>query len=547
MDWLVKRANNVDVEREHLNKILQEIRSSITSLENLTGTAGTAGNPTFALANDLAALEGLASTGLVARTGTDTWSVRTLTGPAAGITVTNGNGVSGNPTLALANDLAAVEALSTTGYAKRTGSDTWSLSTTIPSSDVVAPGSNKQVIFNDGGVLGTEAGFEYDKATDTLTLHSLTHTNNSSAANWNYTTPSGTVSMQWLSNGISGQRVTFTIGSKAFVADGSTGALTWNSNTVWHAGNGGTGSGLDADLLRGTTPTAAGLALLDDADAAAQRTTLGMGTIATQGAGAVAITGGAINGTTVGATTPSTGAFTTLSTTSFVSIGNALNSHLLRVGAGSGLPLFVYGGDGAATASTGVGVAEFLTNTTQSLAIGGSSSTPYAMWLQTRQLNPGYTGSTFPIALNPIGGNVGIGNVAPSEKLHVTGNVLAVGSIKSNHATNGIGYATGAGGTVTQATNKSTGVTLNKACGEITMDGAALAAATIVSFTLTNSAIANTDVLVLNHSATGTFGAYTLNAACGSGSATITVRNNTAGSLSEAIKIRFAVIKGVTS
>lgn len=40
MDWLVKRANNVDVEREHLNKILQEIRSSITSLENLTGTGG---------------------------------------------------------------------------------------------------------------------------------------------------------------------------------------------------------------------------------------------------------------------------------------------------------------------------------------------------------------------------------------------------------------------------------------------------------------------------------------------------------------------------
>ena len=46
------------------------------------------------------------------------------------------------------------------------------------------------------------------------------------------------------------------------------------------------------------TFTAAGRALVDDADAAAQRTTLGLGTMATQGAGAVAITGGSISGIT---------------------------------------------------------------------------------------------------------------------------------------------------------------------------------------------------------------------------------------------------------
>ncbi len=111
----------------------------------------------------------------------------------------------------------------------------------------------------------------------------------------------------------------------------------------------------------------------------------------------------------------------------------------------------------------------------------------------------------------------------------------------------GVGYATGAGGAVTQATSKSTGVTLNAAVGQITTNAAALASATIVSFTLTNSAIGANDLVVLNHSAGGTAGAYTLNAQCAAGSAKISVRNATSGSLSEAIVIAFAVIKGAVA
>lgn len=110
-----------------------------------------------------------------------------------------------------------------------------------------------------------------------------------------------------------------------------------------------------------------------------------------------------------------------------------------------------------------------------------------------------------------------------------------------------IGYAAGAGGAVVQATSKSTLVTLHKASGQITMNAAALAAGTVVSFVLSNSAIAAGDVLILNHISGGTFGAYSLNARSTAAGATIDVRNNTAGSLSEAIVIAFAVLKAVTT
>jgi hypothetical protein len=67
----------------------------------VTNGDGVSGNPTLVLANDLAALEGLSSTGIAVRSATDTWVQRTVTGTAAEITVTNGDGVSGNPTLSL--------------------------------------------------------------------------------------------------------------------------------------------------------------------------------------------------------------------------------------------------------------------------------------------------------------------------------------------------------------------------------------------------------------------------------------------------------------
>jgi hypothetical protein len=116
----------------------------------------------------------------------------------------------------------------------------------------------------------------------------------------------------------------------------------------------------------------------------------------------------------------------------------------------------------------------------------------------------------------------------------------------SNLNTDKAGYAAGIGegGAVTQATSKSTGVTLNKKCGKITLHNASLVAGAVVSFTLTNSTVGVNDVIALNHSSAGTFGAYQLSARAGAGATTIAVGNATTGTLAEAIVLTFVVIKG---
>jgi hypothetical protein len=106
-----------------------------------------------------------------------------------------------------------------------------------------------------------------------------------------------------------------------------------------------------------------------------------------------------------------------------------------------------------------------------------------------------------------------------------------------------LGYTTDAQGTVTQATSKSTAVTLNKSAGQITMNNASLASVTNVTFTLNNSFISANDILILNVGANATSGAYNCwVSSLSAGSATITLRNISGGSLSEAVVINFALI-----
>jgi hypothetical protein len=172
----------------------------------------------------------------------------------------------------------------------------------------------------------------------------------------------------------------------------------------------------------------------------------------------------------------------------------------------------------AMTDETGTGVLVF--NTTPTLV------TPVIT-------NPTVSTGTFtsPALVTPAIG------VATGTSLEVTGKIVSTG-------TAGVGYATGSGGTVTQGTNRTTGVTINKTNGSITLFSAA-GSATAATFTVTNSTVTSTDVIILNQqSGTDLYDLMVTNVA--GGSFKITFRT-TGGTTTEQPVFNFSVIKGVTS
>jgi len=110
------------------------------------------------------------------------------------------------------------------------------------------------------------------------------------------------------------------------------------------------------------------------------------------------------------------------------------------------------------------------------------------------------------------------------------------------------GFVTGDGGAVTQTTNRSTGVTLNKICGQITTDTTSLAAGAEATFVVTNSTVAATDVVVccIASGAAATPLAYVSAVAAGQFSITITNLHATTGETG-ALVINFLVHKSVAA
>lgn len=134
-------------------------------------------------------------------------------------------------------------------------------------------------------------------------------------------------------------------------------------------------------------------------------------------------------------------------------------------------------------------------------------------------------------------------STAGTERMRIdsSGKVLVTGAT-------GLGYGTGAGGSVTQATNKSTAVTLNTPTGQIATHAASLAANTVVTFTFSNSllTIRDTVILTLNQSTTDT-DSYNVWCSVNNGTAQVHLKNISAGALANAVYINFAIIKGVQS
>jgi hypothetical protein len=161
--------------------------------------------------------------------------------------------------------------------------------------------------------------------------------------------------------------------------------------------------------------------------------------------------------------------------------------------------------------------------------------------------------STHPVGINISASGTNTLVVGNTISGHTTGFIDAgtgtiAGLNKGAEAKIGYQSGVGAGGTVTQATSKITGVTINTLCGQIIMNAAALAAGAVATFVVTNTKVAAGDVVILNHVAGGvSAGSYNLNARASAGSFAVDVKNTSVGSLSEALVIGFAVIKAATN
>lgn len=155
----------------------------------------------------------------------------------------------------------------------------------------------------------------------------------------------------------------------------------------------------------------------------------------------------------------------------------------------------------------------------------------------------GVTGATTLSSTLAVTGNVAVN----TNKFNVTaasGNTAAAGSILSSSASGGIGYATGAGGAVTQASSRTTGVTVNTPVGAITLVSAA-GSTTPATFTVTNSSVAATDVILLSQKS-GT-DLYTLSVSRVAAGAFDITFNTKSGTTTEQPVFNFAVVKGVAA
>ena len=305
-------------------------------------------------------------------------------------------------------------------------------------------------------------------------------------------------------------------------------------------------------------------------------------------ASATVVVGGSVDNSPIGASTPSSGRFTTLTSTGDASIGGHVyvpSGKNLAVSGTTAGSIGVTGGtsfssDGSSIALRGSTASyngwgmEFYAGGSERMRIDSSgnvgigaaptydldiSKTKTGTALVSRVYNAG-TGAGSEASLRVVQGTVyGTISAQGDSVLYIgassnhtvvllqnSAEVLRISTAKEVLVTNpaGLGYGTGAGGTVTQATSRTTGVTLNKPTGAITLVSAA-GSTSWQSFTVTNSLVAATDLVkVSQKSGTDKYMTHVTNVAAGSFQITFAT---TGGTTTEQPVFSFALIKGATS
>jgi hypothetical protein len=324
---------------------------------------------------------------------------------------------------------------------------------------------------------------------------------------------------------------TLTLGQSWYIQNSSSGVVTLNSsgaNAVLVLAS-GTAAIVTCVLTSGTTAGSWSYSYFDNAVASGKKFAVNSSVTFT-GTDGVTITLPTTSATMArtDAAQTFTGTQTFSSAPTFSSLttkGVLLNSAAGVISSSAGSASNYLMADGSTVANTVVNP----TTTIGDLILASSTATPAAL------------SRLAAVASGAVLASAGTGTAPTwSTGITLTGAILSSGG--------GLGYTTGAGGTVTQATSRTTGVTLSKLTGRITLFSTSLASNNSQSFVLTNTFIAATDCVIVQHISAGTLGLYSITVTPAAGSCTITVRNNTnSGSPTEAPVLQFVVLKAVTA
>ena len=401
---------------------------------NVSNADGTGGNPTLALDGIAASVANLGGTGILALNSTGTAVAgRVITGTSDEISVLDGNGASGNPTIAIADnpvlpgtgamrvpvgsnaqqplgyngliryntDLIAFEGYSngswTTfsvagGVASISGGTT-GLTPSAPTSGIVTLGGIVNASSGGTGASGL-TGYVYGNGSSSMSASTTIPTtdlsgtiSNAQLANSSLTINGTTISLgsSGTFSSVTPNALTFGTGFSAGSFNGSAATTINLANTAVTAASYGSAS----KTLTATVNAQGQLTALADTNISIANTQVsGLGTMSTQNANAVAITGGTINGTTVGATTAAAGTFTSVAMTTGTistlptsnndivnkeyadSIASGLNYHQpVQYATTAVLPAYTYN-----NGSSGVG-ATITATANGALSLGGGSPT----------------------------------------------------------------------------------------------------------------------------------------------------------------------------